>query len=107
MIFLWFILLGVASFLAWFCLNSRQWLLAWIWLPASLAALAWYLAPSGFWIAVYFLSLCTMMLPASGVFILLADWFLYNKFNHLILKSWETWDIKEMWRNPTPMRSRK
>lgn len=104
---LWALLIGVASFLAWFGLNSRQWLLAWIWLPVSLAGLAAYLEGGAFFIIIYFLSLCGMMMPFSGIFALIMGIWLPNRFDTDVLKSWEKWDIKEMWHNPTPMRDKR
>lgn len=106
MMALWFLLLGVSSFLAWFCLNSRQWLLAWIWLPASIGFLAWHIEQSEIWIAIYFLSLCSMMMP-MGIFIFFTDFLILNRADTNVMKAWEKWNIKEMWRNPTPMRDKR
>lgn len=107
MMALWFLLLGVSSFLAWLCLNSRQWLLAWIWLPASIGFLAWHIEQSEIWIAIYFLSLCSMMMPLSGLFALIMGMWLPNRADTIVMEKWEKWDIKEMWRNPTPMRDKR
>lgn len=103
---LWLALLGVSSFLAWLCLNSRQWLLSWIWLPASLAGLAAYFEGGVFVIIIYFLSLCSMMMP-MGMFMLFTDFFILNRADTNVMKAWEKWDIKEMWHNPTPMRDKR
>ncbi|QMT30555.1 hypothetical protein [Alysiella filiformis] len=107
MMIVWALVLGGSSFLAWLCLNSWQWLLAWIWLPVVMALLAWYFEPSGVWIAIYFLSVCSMMLPLSGIFALIMGMWLPNRADERVMGAWEKWDIKDMWRNPTPMRDKR
>lgn len=103
---LWLLLIGAASFAAWFFLNSRQWLLAWLWLPVLLAAGAAGADGWVFAVIVYFLTLCAMMAPTSGLFSLLADTAALNRSDLDNFESWRHWNVKDMWQNPKPMRQK-